>query len=710
MGMRQRDRIAWGALSLVLVGCFGGAEPRPPIFQATDPGVRTADPPDATMQARDATLPATDVTVPATDVTVPATDVTVPATDVTVEATDATDHPSKEPLSGTFADLSTALASAVPFAVAGLDGPTGPEATLGTIADLDGDGRAEVLLSVSPVPGAGVAARSASVWRLDVATGALRPHAGIAAPAGWTAVGAVDLDGDGAVDLVGTERARTVAWGDGRGGFAAPAPLEARRPNDVGWGAYALDDLDDDGWLDVLAVHDDCVPGVVAPTCCEHCASLAPLLRTGARTFEAHTELIPQPPRMAGIAAQVTRAGNGERVLLAVAWNRRDAFTQVFFRRTATTPWAYPQWSAFDPIPVGSAALEGREAPDPMASIAAWSPMGAATADVDNDGLQDLVLALEPRLALLAGTGSWPLRDLTATAGLADRRRLPAGSPYEVPWAVAFVDLDRDGSQDLVVANGLDPSAPTSTRATHHVTAYLNDGHGGFALAPDALGMGRAGQWRTLTLGDLDGDAVADVVVGGLGELPRVYRNGLRGAGRALALRLRGTTSNHLGVGARVELWPAGAATPQRFVVGAPAGPLVVAEPRVFVGLGAATTARARITWPSGTVQEIADLAAGETRTLTEPEVLRIDPPDRHVAGFGAEVTITVTPRDAAGRPRRGARVTATTWPHLGSSVRVSAAGEAYTARVAGLRGTSAAVEVQIDGVPLGVRPRVWFD
>jgi hypothetical protein len=702
--MRHWDRIAWVSLSSVIAGCLSGGELRPPVFQASDAAVQT---PDATVAA----LRATDATVPATDATVPATDATVPATDATVPATDATVLPSKEPLSGRFADLSTELASAAPFAVAGLDSPTGPEATLGTIADLDGDGRAEVLLAVSPVPGAGVAPRGASVWRFDAATGALRPYAGITAPAGWTVVGAVDLDGDGAVDLVGTDRARTVAWGDGRSGFAVPGPLEARRPNDVGWGAYALDDLDDDGWLDVLAVHDDCVPGVVAPTCCEHCASLVPMLRTGARTFEAHSELIPQPPRMAGIAAQVTRAGNGERVLLAVAWNRRDAFTQVFFRRTATGLLGYPQWTAFDPFPLGNAALEGREAPDPMASIAAWSPMGAATADVDNDGLQDLVLALEPRLALLAGTGSWPLRDLTATAGLADRRRLPAGSPYEIPWAVAFVDLDRDGSQDLVVANGLDPSASTSsTRAIHHVTAYLNDGHGGFALAPDALGMGRAGQWRTLTVGDLDGDAAADVVVGGLGELPRVYRNGLRGAGRTLALRLRGTTSNHLGVGARVEVWPAGAATPQRFVVGAPAGPLVVTEPTVFVGLGAATTARARITWTSGIVQEIADLAAGETRTLTEPEVLRVDPPGRHVVGFGAEATITVTPRDAAGRPRRGATVTATAWPRLGTSVRVSAAGEGYTARVTGLRGTSAAVEVQIDGVPLGVRPRVWFD
>lgn len=695
--MRHLERNGWIALSIAIAGGVGcvDEESRPPVFQATDP---TAQTPDAAAHATSAT----DAAVQATD-----------ATDAAVQAPDATDAavpPPEEPLSGSFADLSAEVAAAAPFAVAGLDSPTGPEVTLGSIADLDGDGRAEVLLAVSPVPAVGAAPRSASVWRFDAATGALRPHTEIAAPAGWTVVGAVDLDGDGAVDLVGTERARTVAWGDGRGGFAAPRPLEPRMPNHVGWGAYALDDLDDDGWLDVLAVHDDCVPGVVAPTCCEDCASLVPMLRTGARSFEARRELLPQPPRMAGIAAHVTRAGNGERVLLAVAWNRRDAFAQVFFRQSARSPSGYPRWSAFDPFPPGNAALEGREAPDPMASIAAWSPMGAASADVDNDGLQDLVLSLEPRLALLAGTASWPLRDLTAAAGLSDRRRLPEGSPYEIPWGVGFVDLDRDGSQDLVVANGLDPSAPSSSRGPHHVTAWFNDGHGGFTLARDALGMGRPGQWRTLSVGDLDGDAAADVVVGGLGELPRIYRNGLRGAGRALALRLRGTSSNHLGVGARVELWPAGAATPQYFVVGAPAGPLVLTAPTVFVGLGAATTARARITWPSGVVQEVADLSAGETRTLTEPEVLRVDPPGRHVTGFGAEATITVTPRDAAGRVRRGATVTATTWPHLGASVRVSAAGEGYAARVTGLRGSSAAVEVRIDGVPLGVRPRVWFD
>jgi hypothetical protein len=461
----------------------------------------------------------------------------------------------------------------------------------------------------------------------------------------------------------------------------------------------------------VLAVHDDCVPGVVAPTCCEDCASLVPMLRTGARSFEARRELLPQPPRMAGIAAHVTRAGNGERVLLAVAWNRRDAFAQVFFRQSARSPSGYPRWSAFDPFPPGNAALEGREAPDPMASIAAWSPMGAASADVDNDGLQDLVLSLEPRLALLAGTASWPLRDLTAAAGLSDRRRLPEGSPYEIPWGVGFVDLDRDGSQDLVVANGLDPSAPSSSR-----------GH------PPRDGLAQRRPRRLHARPRRAGHGSPGAVAHPERRRPRRRRGGRRGGGRprraarastatgcaararALALRLRGTSSNHLGVGARVELWPAGAATPQHFVVGAPAGPLVLTAPTVFVGLGAATTARARITWPSGVVQEVADLSAGETRTLTEPEVLRVDPPGRHVTGFGAEATITVTPRDAAGRVRRGATVTATTWPHLGASVRVSAAGEGYAARVTGLRGSSAAVEVRIDGVPLGVRPRVWFD
>lgn len=593
-----------------------------------------------------------------------------------------------------------------PFAVAPLDASAGPEPTVGVVSDLDGDGSPEVMLSVVPVPNGGASPRTASVYR--VVDGALVPSTTVRAPEAWTALGAVDLDGDGANDLVGTERSRAVAWARGDGTFADPVALEARPPFPVGFGGYALDDLDDDGWLDLLAVHDDCVPGVVEATCCEACASLIPLLRDGPRSFVARPDLVPQPPRLAGIAAHATRAGTGERVLVALAWTRQSRYAQVFYRQSSVGPDGFPRWSTFDPLPLGNAALEGREAPDPLASVAGWSPMGAASGDVDGDGRQDLVLALEPRLALLAGDAAWPMRDLTSTANLADRRRLPAGSPYDIPWGVALVDLDLDGDQDLVAANGIDPSAPPSTVRPQRVSAYLNDGDGAFTRVDDALGMNREGQWRALSLSDLDGDGAVDLAVGGLGELPRLYR--ARAEGRhGVSLRLRGTASNHYGVGARVEVWRDGDASPQTFVMGAPAGPFVLSEPMVFVGLGSARAAsRVRVTWPSGQVQEAHDLAADASHTITEPELLTVSPATRSLSRF-ARATLTVTPRDEFGRPRAASRVTASVRGDAGAFAVVTGAGSRWAVSLRATRPGSAAVTVSVDGVELGVRPRVWF-
>lgn len=593
------------------------------------------------------------------------------------------------------------------LSVQGLASGAWPEATVGVVADLDGDHVDEVLTSVVPVLGAGLGPRSAKVWRPDQ-SGLVVSHT-VFLPEAWVALGAVDLDGDGAVDLVGSERARSVAWGQEHGRFDTPRALEDRPGDTAGFGGFALDDFDEDGWLDVIAVHDDCMPGDAMALCCETCATVVPLLRDGPRSFTAHPELIAQPSRLTGVAVHSTRAGTGEPLLVALAWRRQDQYEQVFFRRSSIEPDGWPRWRAFDPFPVGSEALDGHEAPDPMASISAWSPMGAATADVDNDGLQDLVLALEPRLALFAGARTWPFVDLTADANLADRRRLSRDAHFDTPWGVAMVDLDLDEDPDLVAANGLDPSAPSATVFQQSVSVSLNDGSGHFTVVPDALGMHREGQWRALTLADLGRDGTPDFIVGGLGELPQVYRSRPSSSLHGLSLRLHGTLSNHYGVGATIEVWSHGETTPQTFVMGAPAGPYVVSEPIVFVGLGAATTTdNVRVTWPSGYVQETSGLRAGASYTLTEPELLTVSPPSRSLPS-SAPATLVYTPRDSAGRLANVSRVSASVTGTTDASCTVTQDGPRWVLTLRASRPGSAVVTVTADGVSLGVRPRVWF-
>ena len=73
--------------------------------------------------------------------------------------------------------------------------------------------------------------------------------------------------------------------------------------------------------------------------------------------------------------------------------------------------------------------------------------MGAASGDVDNDGLVDIYRTGFGGSVMLRNNGDGTFADVTARAGLADPR-----------WSTsaAFLDYDRDGHLDLFVARYLD--------------------------------------------------------------------------------------------------------------------------------------------------------------------------------------------------------------------------------------------------------------
>jgi len=73
---------------------------------------------------------------------------------------------------------------------------------------------------------------------------------------------------------------------------------------------------------------------------------------------------------------------------------------------------------------------------------------------------------------------------------------------------VLMVDLDNDGDQDLVFANGGGYYQPGETAP---LAAYLNDGQGGFTEAGGALFGGFSGRVRQIAAGDVDGDGDVDL-------------------------------------------------------------------------------------------------------------------------------------------------------------------------------------------------------
>jgi len=150
-----------------------------------------------------------------------------------------------------------------------------------------------------------------------------------------------------------------------------------------------------------------------------------------------------------------------------------------------------------------------------VASPGPAPPAGAIVAvlgaDLDGDCDDDLVVVTDgapPALWRRAGATFVPFADLGTSAAA----------------AIAAADVDRDTDVDLVVADG------------GGLALWRNDGGGGFARDGAAFtDPGRASAVRALALGDLDGDGIADLVVGQAGGPLLAWLGEPSGTGRFIA-------------------------------------------------------------------------------------------------------------------------------------------------------------------------------
>lgn len=584
-----------------------------------------------------------------------------------------------------FVDL-TATLQATPFPVFPGRVPTPPQLTVGVFADIDGDGRPEILLARMHNP-AEPDTNPLAAFRYDRATETLSPLPSPLAGDGSSLVGVLDLDGDGHPDLISQlwHTALHIAWGTSSG-FDERSILVQDFRGEGGQSSMYPDDLDADGWLDMLLVHRCSTP---------ECRPALPLIRVAPRRFESRSDLVPVSIPAWPCSAFSAEFVPGERTHITVAGdNPGQPQPTMFYRPGVALPDGHAPFEPMDPI--GTFLL---------------SPMGVAAGDVDGDGLFDLVVSINPIVQLFIAQPGWRFRFQDAFGPI-----LSDHGPAMIPWGVALLDIDRDGRPDLVAVHGDDGSSFGKPRAyigPQYTVVQLNQGGYRFVDVTAGSGLERRGQWRSLYTGDLDLDGAPDLIVGGMGESPRVYHNVLDNGNQGFALRLHGTTSNHLGAGARVRVFVHGDDRPQHHLAGSIGSTLMSPDPLVFVGLGPATTAeRVEITWPSGTVQEIRDVAAGGVRDVTEPPVLMVDPPGRHLPADGrSQARIRITPRRPSGTLADATQVEARIFAGggtLAGAVR-DAEGWSVTLTAPDAPG-STVIEVRIDGAPVRIRPRIWWD
>lgn len=228
------------------------------------------------------------------------------------------------------------------------------------------------------------------------------------------------------------------------------------------------------------------------------------------------------------------------------------------------------------------------------------SGMGIAVGDYDNDGREDLHVtnfSNQPN-SLYRNEGRQLFENRTAASGLAE-----ASNPF-LGWGCEFLDYDRDGWRDLVVANGhfqeeVERTAPGITYRQPK-SLYRNTGDGRFQFVTEGLGdLAVPTLGRGLAVGDYDGDGRLDVLVNNMNGPAQLLRNTGGDAGHWVSFQLRGTRCNRDARHARITLRASG----RRQFAEARAGSSFcsASDPHVYFGLGPAVKLdEVEIQWSGG--------------------------------------------------------------------------------------------------------------
>jgi hypothetical protein len=251
----------------------------------------------------------------------------------------------------------------------------------------------------------------------------------------------------------------------------------------------------------------------------------------------------------------------------------------------------------------------------------ALAGMGADFRDVNNDGLPDLWhTAIENEtFPLFLNRDRGQFSNATESSGVGRITRKMSG------WSNGIVDLDNDGWKDLVVARG--NVMDDIDRISHHFhyaepnAVFRNLDNGQFADVSSAAGADfvRPAPHRGLAYGDLDNDGRVDLVVTALGGPVQVFRNVTQTHNHWILLKLVGTKSNRMGIGAQVRI-TTDDGIKQYSQATTSTGYAASSDPRVHFGLGmSGRIQEIEVRWPSGLHQLLHDISVDRLLVITEP-------------------------------------------------------------------------------------------
>ena len=295
-----------------------------------------------------------------------------------------------------------------------------------------------------------------------------------------------------------------------------------------------------------------------------------------------------------------------------------------------------------------------------------WSSMAVDFADIDRDGRVDFFVAdmLSPHHEMRQRQRVNFDQALTHPYDLADPASRPEiaqntlfwnrgdGTYSEVArlagieatgwtWSAAFLDVDLDGYEDLLVTTGTSHNATDSdpllaalrggpaSEAARQISSVL-----GFPPLPSPLGAYRntkglrfipqAKEWgldftgvvHGMAFGDLDGDGDLDIVMNRWGGNALVFRND--STAPRIAVRLESKGPNTRGIGARLKVSGGAVTQTQQIIAGGRY--LSSDEPaRVFAGLNSTQRWQLEVAWPSGQTSVVREIPSSALVTVSEP-------------------------------------------------------------------------------------------